>query len=225
MVFKNNDLPGIFLGNGALRLMHKDGIKPGEKAVLITCNDYAYLLARQILAAGISIEAICDCREEKDVRDSNEFKTLKQTGTSIYFNCRIKAAIGGKHVRGLSFSYLADERIASQKVTCDFICVCNSRLPANDFIFQKNYRGSYVLESSFKIARKPNFNENMEVEEGLYVAGESSGVTGLTRAAYLQGKIAGISAAIKLNYKNPELLHERTLSINSLKHIMNILPD
>ena len=40
-VFENNDLPGIFLSGGAQRLMHRDGIRPGNRADNSRCVLFA----------------------------------------------------------------------------------------------------------------------------------------------------------------------------------------
>ena len=74
------------------------------------------------------------------------------------------------------------------------------------------------MESPNQITRKPDVNENMEVGEGFYVAGDASGVMGSATSAYLQGKIAGLSAAFSLNYENTELIEERTISKSALEN-------
>ncbi|MCF8070598.1 MAG: FAD-dependent oxidoreductase [Desulfobacterales bacterium] len=217
LLFKNNDLPGIYLGKGLMRLMNRDGNNPGQKAVVITVNDYGYVLAQQIINAGISVKAVCDYREENEIGDHKTLNTLQQAGTKCYFDCQIQSAIGKKHVSGISFFHRTNKKKIPTQVSCDFICTNNYRAPANEFIFQKNYTGSYVMESPYKVSRKPEFTENMELGDGFYVAGEASGVIGSTRANYLQGKIAGLSAALSLNVEKTELLNGRIAAIDALK--------
>jgi hypothetical protein len=76
------------------------------------------------------------------------------------------------------------------------------------------------MESPYKIARKPDISKDMEVGEKFYVAGEASGTIGSVRVAYLQGKIAGLSAAFSLNYENTELLSERTIAKSALENVL-----
>jgi tRNA U34 5-carboxymethylaminomethyl modifying enzyme MnmG/GidA len=58
----------------------------------------------------------------------------------------------------------------------------------------------------------------MEIEKGFYAAGEATGSFGLRRA-YLQGKIAGLSAAISLNYGSEDLKKDRDYTETKLAHI------
>ncbi|MGD8658990.1 MAG: FAD-dependent oxidoreductase, partial [Desulfobacterales bacterium] len=60
MVFENNDLPGIFLARGLQRLMHRDLIRPGNTAVVVTNNDGGYRMAHQLMDAGVAVAAIID---------------------------------------------------------------------------------------------------------------------------------------------------------------------
>ena len=56
--------------------------------------------------------------------------------------------------------------------------------------------------------RKPEIVKHMEIEKDFYAAGEVTGSFGLRRA-YLQGKIAGLSAAITLNHGSEDLKKHR----------------
>ena len=42
-VFHNNDLPGVMLGSGVQRLLHLYGVKPGNRALVVTNNDLGLL--------------------------------------------------------------------------------------------------------------------------------------------------------------------------------------
>jgi len=220
LVFENNDLPGIFLGGGVQRLLHRDGIKPGQRAVVIALNNYGYIIAQQMLDAGVSVEAIADCRGEKETLGSDESQHISKSGIPIYFESRIKSALGRRHVKGAVLSKAGRLNKTSHKIACDTICVSGNRSPANDLIFQRTCSGSYVLESPYQIARKPYFKTDMEIEEGFYVSGEASGIQG-SRCAYLQGKIAGLSAALSLDYGDQETKNERTHAKRTLEKMIN----
>ena len=49
-VFRNNDLPGVMLGSAAQRLLHRFGIAPGRRVVILTANLEGYELARTLRA-------------------------------------------------------------------------------------------------------------------------------------------------------------------------------
>lgn len=83
MIFQNNDLPGVFLSSGLLRFMHRDGIKPGHKAVVIGHDINAYILVRQIMDVGISIAAVCDFRDEAEAIRDNKTLDLKTRESKV----------------------------------------------------------------------------------------------------------------------------------------------
>ena len=211
-VFENNDLPGIFLSGGAQRLMHRDGIRPGNRAVVITNDDEGYSVAKQLLEAGVSIPAIADSRRDEEVIASYGAKKISDRGIPIYLGYAIKSAVGRGVVRGVIIRSLnppkGGKNHSKIKIACDTVCISGGRAPADELIFQRTCQGSYVLESPFQMIRKPEIVKHMEIEKDFYAAGEVTGSFGLRRA-YLQGKIAGLSAAITLNHGSEDLKKHR----------------
>ena len=63
MVFANNDRPGIMLSSAARAYLNHYGVAVGTKVGVYTANDSAYETAFDLKRAGVSIEAIVDCRD------------------------------------------------------------------------------------------------------------------------------------------------------------------
>jgi sarcosine oxidase, subunit alpha len=61
-VFRFNDLPGVMLGSAAQRLIHRYSVRPFNKGIVFTANDYGYRVALDLLAAGSEVLAIVDLR-------------------------------------------------------------------------------------------------------------------------------------------------------------------
>ena len=57
LLFENNDLPGVMLSSGALRLIGLHGVKPGERAVVVGSAQAAATVCAALEAAGIDIAA------------------------------------------------------------------------------------------------------------------------------------------------------------------------
>jgi sarcosine oxidase subunit alpha len=89
------------------------------------------------------------------------------------------------------------------QVPCDTIVLATGFYPANELIFHATYRGSYILEASGTLTRVPYRENDMSVEEGLYVAGNAAGIGDLEKAL-LEGEIAGLSAALSLGVGGTE---------------------
>jgi sarcosine oxidase subunit alpha len=63
MIFCNNDRPGIMLAGAALKYLQRHGIAPGRRVVVATNNDSAYVVARELRQAGVSVAAVVDSRQ------------------------------------------------------------------------------------------------------------------------------------------------------------------
>ena len=91
LLFENNDLPGVMLSSGALRLIGLHSVKPGERAVVVGSQESAAPIAEALESAGIEI-------------------------VSVVSPDQVVKAIGRKHVSGLQTT---DQRFACDLVvTC-----------------------------------------------------------------------------------------------------------
>jgi len=62
LAFADNDRPGIMLAGAARTYLHRYGVRPGRRAVVLTTNDSAYAAALDLHAAGVQIAAVADLR-------------------------------------------------------------------------------------------------------------------------------------------------------------------
>ena len=65
LVFAGNDLPGVMLSGGALRLTQLYAVSPGTRAVLATTSDRGLEAAARLADAGVQIVAVADLRENR----------------------------------------------------------------------------------------------------------------------------------------------------------------
>ncbi len=76
LLFENNDLPGVMLSSGALRLIGLHGVKPGERAVVVGQAERAESTSQALQAAGVTVAGVVGPAD-------------------------VVKAVGGKHVTGL----------------------------------------------------------------------------------------------------------------------------
>lgn len=67
IAFVNNDRPGIMLASAVQSYLNKYGVMVGQRVVLLANNDGARDVARQLMAAGVKVEAILDTRDDASV--------------------------------------------------------------------------------------------------------------------------------------------------------------
>ena len=66
LVFADNDRPGIMLADAARTYVNRFGVRPGNRAVVVTNNDSAYRAAIDAVDGGISVVAIVDLRAKAE---------------------------------------------------------------------------------------------------------------------------------------------------------------
>ena len=61
-VFRNNDLPGVMMASGAVRLLTRYGVVPGRRVVIVAANLDAYVTSLELRKRGVMIAAIVEWR-------------------------------------------------------------------------------------------------------------------------------------------------------------------
>ncbi|WP_330350795.1 sarcosine oxidase subunit delta family protein [Streptomyces sp. NBC_00582] len=64
LAFADNDRPGVMLAASARTHVHRYGVLPGRRAVVLTTNDSAYAAALDLRAAGVDVPVIVDTRAQ-----------------------------------------------------------------------------------------------------------------------------------------------------------------
>jgi sarcosine oxidase subunit alpha len=136
-LFRHNDLPGIFLGDGVLRLARCYGVRAGERAVILTDHDGGHRLACQIQEIGIGVAAVVDTRTQVPAASD---------GWAIHPASRVVAGVGNKRLQAVqvvarpesSKGVSADGE--GKLIDCDLLCMASRRLPANELLLQAGVR-------------------------------------------------------------------------------------
>jgi sarcosine oxidase subunit alpha len=167
-VFRNNDLPGVMLGSGAQRLIHLHHIKPGNRAVVVTNNDFGLTVAHDLSEVGVEVAAIVDTRKGQTIIEAMGHKQV--TGALI-------ANVGedGKVVAG-----------TEREIPCDLICLSTGFTAANGLLYQSGCTLEFDETSGMFVPT--NFAPNV------YAAGDVLGMRGLA-ACLDEGRAAGAQAA------------------------------
>jgi hypothetical protein len=67
VAFPGGDLPGVMLVRGIQRLLHRDRVRPGLRAVVATDGAGGDAEARELLDAGVEVAALADARVASDL--------------------------------------------------------------------------------------------------------------------------------------------------------------
>jgi len=177
LVFAGNDLPGVMLSGGALRLMAY-GVQPGEEAVVATVGERGIAAARALSGRGVRVRAIVDMREGATLSASDKEALA---GTEMLAGWQVLEARGRGHVSGVVVSPLSGG--AERELACDLLVVCGGEAPSAGLLGQAGGTLRYDQDAGhFAVADLP---------DGVHVAGQLAGHAKADRS----GALAGIAAA------------------------------
>jgi sarcosine oxidase, subunit alpha len=189
LLFAGNDLPGVMLSGGALRLAALYAVRPGTRAVVATVCDRGLEAALALREAGVELAAVADLRA---TGSSAAFKALERGSVGVMRAATVVAAHGRKQVERVT---LASERFGEMDVACDLLVVSGGSAPAVSLLSQAGARTAYDRERGvFALAHIP---------DGVLAAGEVTGA-GELEAAELSGALTGADAAHALGLGDPD---------------------
>ncbi|NQW15934.1 MAG: (2Fe-2S)-binding protein [Chloroflexi bacterium] len=184
--FHNNDLPGVMLASGALRLARLWGISPGKTAIVTTNDDSGYWAALNLSDAGIVVSAILDSRV---VPDSDLLTLVRTAGIEVLAGQTINSAQGTKRVKSIATTSANGE---TRNIECDLICMSGAWQGASGLLLQSSSAGvdhDGIVRSG--------------VPENVTIAGGVGGVHDLG-ALLSQAGLAGKRAAAKVGFGVPD---------------------
>jgi sarcosine oxidase, subunit alpha len=189
LLFAGNDLPGVMLSGGALRLAALYAVRPGTRAVVAAVCDRGLEAALALDKAGVEVAAVADMRASGS---SPAFKALERRSVGVMRGTRVVAAHGRKQVERVT---LASERFGEMELACDLLVVSGGSSPATSLLSQAGARTAYDSERGvFALSDLPG---------DVLAAGEVAGA-GALKDAELSGAVAGAEAAHALGMGDAE---------------------
>ncbi len=206
--FENNDLPGIY-GAGAIQtLMNTYGVKPGDKVLIVGAGNVGLILAYQLIQAGVEVKAIVEAMPKVGGYFVHAAK-VRRLGVPILTRHTILRAEGKEKVERAVVAQLDEnwQVIPGTEKTfeVDVIALAVGLRPSIELLHQAGCQIMYVRELSGHVAVRDEWMET--TVRGIFVAGDSAGIEEAT-TAMLEGKIAGIAAALRLGIADESWLKE-----------------
>lgn len=116
IAFGNNDRPGVMLASAVQTYVNRYAVAPGRRVVLFANNNSAYSVAADLLAAGLTVVAIIDSREDVPdaVRDLVPQVPVRSGHVVI-------STQGARALRGVRVAPMAGG--AEETLACDLLAV------------------------------------------------------------------------------------------------------
>ena len=183
LVFAGNDLPGVMLSGGALRLTGLYAVSPGTRAVVATTSDRGLEAAAKLADAGVQIATVADLRKHR----SAAAQPLNARGIDVLAGHTILEAKGRKAVEAAVLGPIDVEGASVERTfECDLVVVSGGFAPATSLLLQAGARANYdAARGHFAVTELPR---------NVFAAGEVAGFEDLESVAR-SGESAGRSAA------------------------------
>jgi sarcosine oxidase subunit alpha len=216
LAIENNDLPGVY-GAGAIQtLVNIYGIKIGKKVLIVGAGNVGLILAYHLLQAGIEVAAVIEGMPKIGGFEVHAAK-IRRHGVPILTSFTLSSIKGSQKVVGATIVKLDENNnsIAGSEIEFDVDTI------ALAVGLQPNYRLCHQIGCQFIYQRElggfvPIRDKYMRTsKEQIYIAGDSAGIEEAT-TAMMEGKIAGLSAAMSLGYKEPG-------TVDGIEELMNEL--
>ena len=201
LLFPGNDLPGVYGAGAVQTLMNVFGVKPGKKVLMIGAGNVGLIVSYQLLQAGINVDRVVEAAPFIGGYHVHAAK-LRRCGVPIYTSHSIKEVYGKDCVEGAVVVKLDKNwgpiKGSEEKVKCDTVCLAVGLTPSTRLLSQIGVKMNFVSEAGGHVAIHDSFMQT--TVKGIFVAGDSSGIEEAS-TAMIEGKIAGVSAAVLLGSK------------------------
>jgi sarcosine oxidase subunit alpha len=125
--FAGNDIPGVMLAASLRDYVVNYGVSAGDRTVVVTNNDDAYLTAITLKQAGLDVPAILDARVLP--QDSEIMAQAKALGIRVLMGHAIASVKGGKRVTGVQVCSQAGEGAVLEEIACDAVAMSGGWSP------------------------------------------------------------------------------------------------
>jgi sarcosine oxidase subunit alpha len=125
--FAGNDIPGVMLASAVRDYVVNWGVSPGDRTVVVTTNDSAYLTAIALREAGLSVPVIVDARPQAHGDLPSRARAL---GIRVETGRAVVKVKGGRQVKGVALGLMAGEGAVLEEVACDAVAMSGGWSPA-----------------------------------------------------------------------------------------------
>jgi len=205
--FRNNDLPGVMMGSAAQRLIRLYGVRPGQRAVVMTGNGHGMQVALDLLDAGVEVVAAVDLRAAPG--QDPALVALLARGVRLLSGHAVTEACAGKGNRSITGvvidSIVGPGKVAGQpeRIACDVLAMSVGYTPTYQLALQSGATLGYQDEDAiFSITGQ---------SAHMHLAGSVNGAHDLD-AVVAEGRRAGWQAAKALDLEagpEPEVPSDR----------------
>jgi len=219
LAFPGNDLPGIYGAGAVQTLMNVDGVKPAESVLMVGAGNIGLIVSYQLKQAGVKVAAVIEASPKIGGYLVHASK-IRRAGIPVLTRHTILEAYGDGQVEGAVIAEIDKNwqpvNGTEQKIQCDTICLAVGLSPLTELAWQAGCEMAFIRELSGHV---PLVDKNLETTcPGMYCAGDVCGIEEAS-SAMVEGRLAGINAAVSLGYMHNEAKKLRKDAMEDLNEL------
>lgn len=184
LVFDGNDRPGVMLAGAARSYLNRYGVKVGDRPVVVTSHDSAWLAAFDLAEAGVKVAAIVDVRP--DVASDLKARAAS-LGIEVLAGWTVTGTSGRLRIASVRVNPAAGGRVGpARTIACDALLMSGGWTPSVHLFSHTLGKLDWNEDEQAFLPGKPT--------EASRCAGAGNGNFGLA-AALAEGAAAGAAAA------------------------------
>ena len=210
--FAGNDIPGVMLASAVRDYAENWGVSIGDRTVVVTNNDDAYVTAIIMKNAGLDVPAIIDTRTGGGGAIADEARAL---GLRIETGKAIAKVTGGKRVTGVAICAQAGEGAVLDEINCDVVAMSGGWSPV---VHLWSHCGGKLVWDEAQALFRPDGDKAPTGADGrpfVSVAGSANGEMSL-EACLADAQHTGRVAAQRIGYtpkpSKPALVCEQQIA-------------
>ncbi|AXI47292.1 sarcosine oxidase subunit alpha family protein [Sulfitobacter sp. SK012] len=199
--FAGNDIPGVMLAGAMRDYVVNFGVSVGDRTVIVTNNDDAYLTAAALKHAGLDVPAIIDARVLP--QDSDAMAQAEALGIRVLMGHAISSVKGGKRVTGVAVCSQAGEGAVLEEINCDAVAMSGGWSPV---VHLWSHCGGKLIWDAAKACFSPDVDNPPKGADGLgfvTAAGAAAGLFALDEVL-TDAHLAACGVATSLGFKTPK---------------------
>lgn len=204
--FEGWTLPGVMGAGAAQTMMNLNGIRPGEKILMVGSGNVGLVVAFQLLQAGCEVLAVIDAAPRIGGYGVHASK-LARTGVPFYTSHTILKATGSGRVTGAVISEVSGNFQpvpgTEKQLAVDTICMAVGLTPMSRLIAMT---GCVMADKGGAVPKLDEFG--MTSIKGLYAAGDVGGIEEAS-SAMITGRMVALAALKKDGYLTDSVFEER----------------
>lgn len=191
LVFEGNDRPGIMVAGAARSYLNRYGVKVGERPVVVTSHDSAWLAAFDLAQAGAKVAAIIDIRPEVASHLKSSAAAL---GIEVLAGWTVTATSGRMRVASVRVNPVSQggEVGPPRTIACDALLMSGGWTPTVHLFSHTRGKLEWKEDRQMFVPGEP--------AEASRCAGAGNGSFGLA-AALAEGAAAGAAAAADAGFE------------------------